>query len=455
MYGRATSAEGDRLLDESERPAAAVGQSGGKTTGYGADYEHNRRLQAHPDRIQAFRAAMTCPPVYTAAGMWLDMLRIPTTTVTPADGDGAFEIALAEHVEKNLGIGRVSPVGHRWDTLRDEFIMGVLLGYGLAETIPVEAEGAWYTRILWRDPGSCSRWVVDDNDRLVAWEQQPLSGWSATRAVVPMSQTLHLCWRPMGPTDFSGVGALRPAEPLARDHAKLCGLRMVAAQRWAVNTPMAEPDFEEKERFGVDDTTHKANGESLDNVLKNYAAHERAYLRRPPGWKLSTFGAAPDSLAAIDALIDSTARRIYEVWLQQWLMLGSAGSGGSYNLSEVHLEAARSSAQGVCNWLAGELNAKLIPRIVRWQFGPDVPLEAMPRIDFDGLASEAFVKWLSFLPSLVSADLLRVDDSIRDAVRKAGELPAEDPDNRPGPPRRSGLASPPMQPRPFTKPEAA
>ena len=75
-----------------------------------------------------------------------------------------------------------------------------------------------------------------------------------------------------------------------------------------------------------------------------------------------------------------------------------------------------------------------IKRAVEWRFGP-VLAELLPRLHADGLASEAFVDYLAQMTNLVSSDLLRSDDAVRDSVRRALELPAEDPANRPTPQR--------------------
>lgn len=422
MLGVPTIKDGDALVDDQERPEAPIGRTGGKARGtWGSAYEHNRRLANHPERIAAMRQCLTYGPCVTGLDAWLGVMHQPTWSVEPAD-ESPEALAYADHIALCLGIGRVSPIGCVWPAKLEELLTACLYGFGVWETIPREVDGVFYTDLQYRDPGSIAQFVVDESDRLVAVEQIPLSGVGVGQPI-PMSQALHLVWRPVSSDDYTGVGMLRAVEPIYRENVMIQQLAAVAAQKWAVGMPTATLDPELCSRYGID-TPEQMQQELIKarRDLKKLTSHEQGHLMYLPWIKIGTFGGDITQLSTIDAMIDSRDRRILTVWLQQWLMLGSANAGGSYSLGETHVKAARDHAAGVLTWAARSID-RFIERAIRWQFGL-APAVKLPRLRFDGLSSEVFVDKLAMLPSLVTAGLVDADDTSKDAIRRALELPA-------------------------------
>ena len=420
MFGLVDKLRAMVMRDDSRRVDTPAGTIGGKAMMTGAAYEPSRRYQAHPDRILAMRAALVCPPVYVALGMWRDLMRVPTPRMEPGKVEGAEPtpnaIAYAEHVKACLGIGGSSPAGVRWSSMWGELLGSVEYGFGAWETIAEEHGGEWYTVLKYRDPASVAWWVMGEDEELAGCVQQPLSGYG--RGVeIPKSQLFHLVWRPVSRSDFSGIGILRPAATLAVDHAAAAQLRIVGVQRFAVGTPVAKVDAETAARLGPQAVK---DADDIATMLADYASSDRAYLVPPPGWDVSIFGADYD-ISRINAVLADISRSIYELVAMQWMLLGSGEGGGSYSLGETQVAASRQSAQAVCDWLAEEVNAGLIPRIVRWRFGEVDPVD-LPRLCFDGLASEAFVTHLESLAALHQAGILQIGPESRAKVHAALEL---------------------------------
>jgi len=416
MFGLVDQLRAKSLQDATERPVAALGTFGG-AYGIGAQYETATRYRSHPDRVRAMRAALVCPPVYVALGMWRDLMRVPTVRCEPAGGEDATPQAkaYADHIKACLGLGVVSPIGTRWSALWDELLGAVEYGFGLWEMVPREVGGVWYTPLAYRDPASVSHWLADANGDLAAAVQQPLT--MGSMVAIPASQLLRLTWRPVSRNDFTGTGILRPAATLADDHRVMSQLRLVGVQRFAVGTPFASIDREAAEALGP---KAKEDADALEAMLQDYTASERAGGVLPPGWDVKMFGGDFD-VSRLNAVISDVARSIYELVMMQWVMLGSGDGGGSYSLGETQLEASRQSAQSVCDWLGGELSASYVPRALRWQFG-DVAEADMPRIVFDGLASEAFVRHLDKLAALHQSGLLSIGPESRAKIHGALEL---------------------------------
>lgn len=417
LYGsRVDRVRAEALQSADVRPESARGVGGGIVSGVGAVYEPSSKRRAHPERMRLFRASKVTAPVYLTSSLWANTMRLATPSVEAADDSPQAE-EYAQHIRECLGIGTVSPVGVRWPVLFGELLGAVEYGFSLHELVCVEAGGRWYTVPEYRDQASVAWWLWDERDRFAGAVQQPRD--MATGSIVlPAGTMLRLTWRPEGRTDASGMGYLRPMEPLAADYQILSALRIVAAQRWAVPTPVASITPDDEARKGsaaVDDAT------DLEQMLSRTSSGDQAHIVLPSGWTLSTYGGEFD-LSRIEASIDATSRRIMEVLMQQYLMLGSANAGGSYSASETQLEASRLAAQGVLEWLADSLSADYVPRAIQWAFG-DVPAAMLPRLRFDGLASEVFMKHLAALPGLVAARILPMTRELQDAVGRALEVP--------------------------------
>lgn len=424
MFGFIDAIKAKLYRDASKRPESTVGRVGG-TVSPGAAYEPARRYQTHADRILAMRAALVCPPVYVALGMWRDLMRIPTVRIESARVGGAEPsanaLAYAEHIRRSLGVDCVSPIGTRWSVLWGELIGAIEYGFGVWEMVPREVDGVWYTPLSYRDPASIAWWLVGPDEELAGCVQMPVSGWHGNGAEIPARQMLHLAWRPVSRSDFSGIGILRPAATLAEDHKLASQLRIVGVQRFAVGTPTAEISVEDARQLGE---KAKADADDLETALSEYVSSDRAYLIPPPGWKVD-IKAADYDVSRLDAVIGSIAREIYELVSMQHMLLGSADGSGSYAVGQVQENASRQSGQSACDWIADELSDSYIPRALEWQFGPGIDRAEMPRIRIDGLSSQAFADpaFLATLPALAAARFLTPDRGIEAAIRAAKELP--------------------------------
>ena len=417
LYGnRVDKTRAEALQSADVRPESARGVGGGIISGSGAIYEPTTQRRAHPERMRLFRAAKVTAPVYLTSSLWANTMRLATASVEPGD-DSPQAAEYAAHIKASLGIGTVSPVGVRWPVLFAELLGAVEYGFSVHELVCVEVDGRWYTVPEYRDQASVAWWLWDERDRFAGAVQQPRDRASGS-IVLPAGTMLRLTWRPEGRTDASGMGYLRPMEPLAADYQILSALRIVAAQRWAVPTPVASIDPETEARKGA---AAVEDADALQETLSMHASGDRAYLVMPSGWKLDTYGGDFD-ISRIEASIDATSRRIMEVLMQQYLMLGSANAGGSYSASETQLEASRLAAQGVLEWLADSLSAEYVPRAIAWAFG-DVPSAMLPRLRFDGLSSEVFLRHLAALPALVASRIVPMTRELQDAVVRALEIP--------------------------------
>ena len=225
---RIDAARAAALQSVDARPESPIGVGGGTVSGVGAVHEPAKKLRAHPERMRLFRAAKVTAPVYLTSSLWANTMRLATPSVEAADDSPQAE-EYAQHIRECLGVGTVSPVGVRWPELFAEWLGAVEYGFSVHELVCVEAGGRWYTVPEYRDQASIAWWLWDERDRFAGAVQQPRDT-GAGSVVLPAGRMLRLTWRPEGRTDASGMGYLRPMEPLAADYQILSALRIVAAQ---------------------------------------------------------------------------------------------------------------------------------------------------------------------------------------------------------------------------------
>ena len=164
---------------------------------------------------------------------------------------------------------------------------------------------------------------------------------------------------------------------------------------------------------GKTDDDFKAECTKWEGILKSYMSYEKNYIVHGSWVTLSQFGGMKaDSTAGFEAVIKLQHFFILAAFLAQFLMLGSAGSGGAYSTSETHSDVAHQASENVLEGTRDELNVKLVPRIVRWQFGFDVPDDKMPALSFTGLRAPLWTELLDKLPALFASGAVTPSDGM-------------------------------------------
>jgi len=416
-----TPERASQMRDTLTPPTAAKGTSGkpllgGRVSGF----EHNTRLQGPQALMLAYRKAERTPGVASGWGCARGLALSARWDVEAAD-DSADAQAIAEHVRVNLGIGgRRSPLGRAWERLLAEFLMPQLRGFGWWELVTqdVVSNGRTtrYTGIKWRDPASVYQWLVDADETLVGVVQYSAGVYSM--AEVPVSQMLYLSRDAEG-TNFEGQGLLRSIEPWTRDQTATAQAMMAAVQRWALGTPEAILDREMWNRAhpGKTDADFAAECAAWDGILKSYMSYEKNYITHGNWVALSQFGGMKaDSTAGFESVVNLQQRFILTAFLAQFLMLGASGSGGSYSLGQTHADVAQQAAENMLEAVRDDLNTSLIPRMVRWQFGADVPDDALPRLTFKGLRAPLWTQLMDKLPALFAAGAVTPSDDMETEI---------------------------------------
>jgi hypothetical protein len=445
----ATPDRAAQMRDASVRPEAPLGRSGKPLVGGRvAGFEHNVRLQGPQKLMAAYRKAERNPAVAAGWSCMRSFMLSAEWDVEAAEDSDVAQRAAA-HVRANLGIGRTkSATGKAWERLLSEFLAVRNRGFGWWELVCRQgADGQWYTHCLWRDPASVSAWFVDEWECLVGICQS--AGWLTGSAEIPMSRVLYMAREAEG-TNFEGVGLLRSAEPLARDHDRTMQALMVAVQRWAIGTPDLVMNRERWRQTHPGGTDQQYESEVSDwkRWLAKYASFEHGYIVREDHVTLGTFGGSGQNSYEFANTLNLQARLILTAYLAQFLALGSEGSGGSYSLGETHAETAQQAGENELEAVRDDLTTSLIPRMVRWGLGADVPDEALPRLTFSGLRAPLWVSLIDRLPAAFSALGITPQTALETEVLRELGFKAEAIDRSPADRLRGTAGRPPIAPPP-------
>lgn len=446
---------GAELLRFDPPPRKPTGTSGHWLPAGFPDYEKNGRLAQMRDRILAYRVAERHPAVMVGLQVWHSLMLAGKWSVNPAN-DSPEAVAYAEHIARSLGIrteslgGKAPPamLGKPWESRLLELLLSERYGWHWWELVCEDIDGVRYTHMLWRDPASTFQFVTDGLERLVAIRQLPVTGLGGMRTV-PMGRVLLMGREQVG-TQWDGIGILRGIEPMVGDSNRTANILAVTVERWGCPTPLITADVDVMQTLGITPEQAKADVATWQAWGEQYISGERQSCAPPPWVKVGAYDGdkSARNLPDLIATLDAQDRRILQAFLAQFLMLGAAGSGGSYSLGQVHSDAASTAAENVLQRVAEQLKSYML-RALSWQFG-DIDPAKMPTLEIDGIRSPLWTERLNELVALINAGVVTPTTDMAAEILKRLQFDAVEPERSPAQ-RLSGRALPgPVLPTPKT-----
>lgn len=400
--------------------------------------EHRWDLMPLPARMAVFRKARRFPSVQTGMELLISLILSASWTVeAPRDADGKVSRvrkAYAEHIAKSLGIpteslGERAPTamcGRSWDENVRSFMASQFDGFAVRELVCVpDGDGTLWTEIRHLDSATIQRMAADGAGRLAMVVQQPTGMYSAGGVVeLEANRIMHLGRQCEG-VQFDGIGMLRAILPLVDASARVQNVIASIVERWGLGTSLVEIDFEILER--VDPVTARVRS-AIEEITTTWQRRMADFVTgtdtaiAPPPWiKLSKFGGEVKGLADLITVCDGLDHRVLQAFMAQFLVLGSGGQTGAYNVAETHSGAAIQMAEGVLRGFCEQLKS-YIRRALRWQFGP-IDEADMPWLDFTGLQSPLFVDKLAEVVQLAQQGLVPQTRAVKARILKLLGLP--------------------------------
>lgn len=309
-----------------------------------------------------------------------------------------------------------------WETHIHEALTFLISGFSLFEVVHSvvlnhEKFGTFngLKALAFRNQKTIERWIVERaTGQLTAVEQWTFSDPSPQRSIVQMDARFLLVMSLQKEGDnFEGVSALRPMYgPWFRKNLYL-KIAAIGIEKNAIGTPIGTvpPGKEKTEEFA-----------QFKALLENFTAHESAYLIKPEGWEIEILKSEFDADKVKSMIVLENTEMINSL-VANFLALGTSGGSGSYALGSDLSDFFLTGIQNYANIIAGVWNRKLIPDLIKMNFGPQ---KAYPKLKFTGINDKAGKELAEIIASLTQSQAIKPDMPLEEFLRKQYSLPKAD-----------------------------
>jgi ADP-ribosyltransferase exoenzyme len=310
-----------------------------------------------------------------------------------------------------------------WETHLHEALTMLIFGYSLFEIIntvifnhPKFGTFNGLKGLAFRSQKTIERWIVDrDTGNLKEVEQWVLGDLTPKGGtLIQMDANFLLVFTLQKEGDnYEGISALRPMYgPWFRKNLYL-KIASIGLEKNAIGTPMGTvPTGKQK----TDEM------EAFKELLSNFTSHESAYLIKPEGWEVEIIKNDFDASKVKEMIVLENTEMINSL-VANFLALGTSGGGGSFALGTDLSDFFLTGIQNYANIIAGVWNRKLIPELIKLNFGPQ---SAYPKLKATGINDKAGKELAEIIKSLTDAQVVKADAKLEEFVRKQYSLPKAD-----------------------------
>jgi hypothetical protein len=306
-----------------------------------------------------------------------------------------------------------------FEKFKDEALSFVEFGYALFEItnkiVHDDPEFGSYIGIKgidWRSPKTIEEWYVAKSGELEGVRQTDTSQRSQD-VFIPGKFILHIAAGMEG-DNYEGISMLRPIYGNWLRKDVLLKLQMIGIERAATGVPVGVIP---SGQLNSDAQTE------LEDSLSRFVSHERQYLTIPEGYKVDSLKIEHDA-EKVDAAIQREDRGMAKSFLAGFLELGLSG-GGAFALGTDWSDIFLSGLEVYANLVTSAVNVKLIPNLVKQNFGKQVKY---PELKIEGINDKAGKEFAEVLQMLKQNGLLQVTDELKELIHKKLKLPDFDKD---------------------------
>src|ERR1035437_8526505 len=311
-----------------------------------------------------------------------------------------------------------------WETHLHEALTNLIFGFSLFETIhnvvfnhPKFGTFNGLKALAFRSQKTIERWIVDtdsgDLETIVQWVQGDLSRDKSNYFNIPAQFCLLFSVQKEG-DNYEGISLLRPmygAWFRKNLYLKIMG---IGIEKNAIGTPVGTIPA------GKQDPEQLAK---FKEVLESFTTHESAYMTIPSGWAVTILQNSFDPAKLKEAILMENTEMINSV-VANFLALGTNGGGGAFALGSELSKFFLSGIQIYANIISGVWNRKLIPDLIKLNFGPQ---DAYPKLKASGINDESGKELAEVLMLLTKAQGIKPDLKLEEYLRKMYSLPKVDP----------------------------
>lgn len=310
-----------------------------------------------------------------------------------------------------------------WETHLHEALTMLIFGFSIFEIVhtvvynhPKFGTFNGLKSLAFRSQKTIERWIVErpsgDLRAIEQWAIGDLTPESNTKILIDAIFALVFTLQKEG-DNYEGISALRPMYGAYFRKNLYLKLAAIGLEKSAIGTPVGTVPANKSK---------SAEFESFKTLLQNFAANESAYLIKPEGWDIEIVKNEFDATKVKEMILLENTEMINSM-VANFLALGVNSSSGSFALGTDLSDFFLTGIQSYANIIAGVWNRKLIPNLIKLNFGPQ---QAYPKLKATGINDKAGKELSEILSSLVGSDLLKPDMKLEDFLRKQYSLPKAD-----------------------------
>lgn len=307
-----------------------------------------------------------------------------------------------------------------WEQFLHEALTLIPFGYSLFETVhnvvwnhPKFGTFNGLAQLAFRSQKTIERWDLEKGTgKIKSVNQFVISDVGETNVDIP--GVYILCFSNLKEGDnYEGISALRPMYgPWIRKnlYLKLCaiGLEKYAVGVVKGTVPAGKEDSTEVTKF--------------KQVLGNFMSHEQGYILTPEGWTVEVVQHEFDA-EKVKSIILFENTEMINALVANFLALGTNGAAGSQSLGVDLADFFMGGLQQYGNVIAGGINRKTIPDLVKLNFGPQA---GYPKIKCSGINDNAGKELAEVAQILTGSKVIEADLKLEEFMRRIYKLPQKD-----------------------------
>lgn len=311
-----------------------------------------------------------------------------------------------------------------WETYLHEALTFLIFGYSIFEVInnvvynhPKFGTFNGLKALAFRSQKTIEKWTVDnetgDLKFVTQWVNGDLaSGRNSTLLQMPAEHLLVITMQKEG-DNYEGISALRPMYGAWFRKNLYLKIAAIGMEKNAIGTPIGTIPKGKQDN---------AQLESFKEVLGNFTGNESAFLMKPEGWDIEVIKNDFDPAKVKELIVMENTEMINSL-VANFLALGTSGGGGSFALGTDLSDFFLTGIQNYANLIAGIWNRKLIPNLIKLNFGPQL---AYPKLKATGINDKAGKELAEIVTALLEKKGITADDKLESFLRKSYNLPAQD-----------------------------
>ncbi len=311
-----------------------------------------------------------------------------------------------------------------WETHLHEALTMIFFGFSVCEIIntvvynhPKFGTFNGLKALAFRSQKTIERWKVDqatgDLVSIIQWVQGDLAPTKGNFFEMLAEFLLVFSVQKEG-DNYEGIGVARSMYgPYFRKNLYQ-KLAAIGLEKAAIGTPVGTIPAGKQTKDDLD---------SFKTTLENFTGHESAYIMKPAGWDIAIVQ-NPFDATKIKEMVLLENNEMINVLVANFLALGQHGGGGAHALGESLEDFFLMGLQTYANIVAGVWNRKLIPDLIKMNFGPQV---CYPKLKVTGINDKAGKDLATALATMANSEFIKPDMKLETFLRKQYKLPAADP----------------------------